>query len=641
MKKILVLIATIALSLTLAGCTPKEVEKIVEVEKELPAIPAEVTMEDVDMYLGRPDVQYVDLRNFDDKMASGYIAGFEFIPFFDYLEATGALVRTDGWNHDAANIQNQATIFGLFDEDKTIFLMCGSGTRAGFVKSALEELGYENVINVGGIANYTGDNKVLGDGSYNVEVQLPIPAEVTMDNIDMYLGRNDVQYVDLRNFDDKMASGYIAGFEFIPFFDYLEFTGALVRTDGWNHDAANIQNQATLFGLFDEDKTIFLMCGSGTRAGFFKSALEELGYTKVINVGGIANYAGDNKVLGDGSYKTIPQMSGALTPGLYTAVDPQTQYTATISVNAHGYIEHVEFDAMYHGTTKNTLDTAYTLGSGVTWKAEAAELAAYVQANQGWGDITLNVTDITGMNMLTAPRHFAYIDHANSPDDVSGVTIGTEGFVLAWNLVIEQAGGTPVAGVPTSQEWVDAHGPAFTYEDGVFTGDTDAGYTAMVTIEDGKIVDVFFDALNVRYTTTINYDVVIPAELCTADDVTNGVLDVNGDACVLEAVKVAEYTEDQVEVVFTTFSTKQALQEAYTLASGITWAAEADELADAIVDAQQWDPLWVIILGGEGQHDDFDMTDAYTADAVGGVTIGMEGFKEAFEEAIAKAVPVS
>lgn len=467
----------------------------------------------------------------------------------------------------------------------------------------------------------------------------------TMDDIndvDDYLGRPDVQYVDLRNFDDKMKSGYIAGFEMIPFFDYLEAADVLVRTDGdWTFAAADIVNQGGLFELFDQDKTIFLMCGSGTRAGFVMDALLSLGYEDVINVGGISSYTGDNKVLGDGTFELNHPMSGSFTPGTYFAVDPTTQYTATIVVGAGGYIEDVVFDAMYHGTTKNTLGAGYTLGSGVTWQAEAAELAAYVQANQGWGEIILDVTDITGMNMLTAPHHFIEINHDGAVDAVSGVTIGAEGFVLAWNLAIEMAGGTAIADIPTSDEWAAAHAPAYVYNDGVFFGDTDAGYTARVTIEDGVITDVYFDALNVRTSTEIVYDVEIPAVLCDADDVTAGTLDAAGAACVLDAVKVASYLEDQVTVTYTTFSTKQALQEGYTLASGITWAAEADELAAAIVDMQQWDPLWVIIPGVDGGHDDFDMTDTYTVDAVGGVTIGMEGFYESFEEAITKAIPTT
>jgi rhodanese-related sulfurtransferase len=185
MKKLLVIIAAVMLTLTLAGCTKevevpvieyvdREVEVEVEVEKELPVIPAEVTMADLDMYLGRPDVQYVDLRNFDDKMAAGYISGFEFIPFFDYLEYEGILVRTDGdWVFDADDIKLAAGLRALFNDDKTIFLMCGSGTRAGYVKAALEELGYDDVINVGGISTYLdGDavNAVPGDDSYTINM---------------------------------------------------------------------------------------------------------------------------------------------------------------------------------------------------------------------------------------------------------------------------------------------------------------------------------------------------------------------------------------------------------------------------------------------------------------------------------------
>ena len=61
------------------------------------------------------------------------------------------------------NVTNEAQVRNLFNDDaEAIFLMCGSGTRAGWVLDALEGLGYDNVINVGGIGSYTGDNKVLG-----------------------------------------------------------------------------------------------------------------------------------------------------------------------------------------------------------------------------------------------------------------------------------------------------------------------------------------------------------------------------------------------------------------------------------------------------------------------------------------------
>jgi len=462
-----------------------------------------------------------------------------------------------------------------------------------------------------------------------VPMELPeLPEVVDMTNVDDYLGRPDVQYVDLRNFDDKMNSGYIAGFEFIPFFEYLEYSNILVRTNAWTFETASIKNAAALEGLFDMDKTIFLMCGSGTRAGFVKDALDSLGYT-TYNVGGITNYAGEAKVLGDGTYNLVVPKVGPYTPGTYFAVDPQTQYTTSIVVGANGAIESVVFDALYHGTTKNTLDAAYTLGSGVTWKSEADLLAAYVLANQGWGEIVLDVTDITGMNALTAPNHFirldreTTIDPETSPDAVAGVSIGAEGFVLSWNLAIAMAteAGTlgVIPNVPTSDEWVAAHAPAFNYVDGQYFGmDEDSGYSALVTIEGGVIVDVFFDAI--RLTTHIEYDVPFVNNNGTKTDLTDDFDDVK-DVIVVDAM-----------------TTKQALQEAYTLGSGITWAAEADELAEAIIDAQEWSDAWLIISGSKEL---FDMTDTTTADAVGGVTIGLEGFMIAFEEAMEQATPAS
>jgi rhodanese-related sulfurtransferase/uncharacterized protein with FMN-binding domain len=608
MKKVLVLLAVFMLTLTLAACGTDCVEC-----DELPEVPETLMLEDAnfDEFLGRPEVQYVDLRNFDDKMNAGYVSGFEMIPFFDYLEGEDVLVRTDGWNFEAAGIMNQAQLENLFDKDaEYIFLMCGSGTRAGFVLDALESIGYTNVMNVGGISNYAGDAKVLGDESFVLDPVADLPEVVDMTNVDMYLGRDDVQYVDLRNFDDKMNAGYISGFEFIPFFDYLEHEDVLVRTDGWNFEAAGIMNQAQLENLFDKDAgAIFLMCGSGTRAGFVLDALESIGYTNVINVGGISSYAGDNKVLGDETFVLNHPATGMYTPGTYFAVDPQTQYTTTIVVGEGGAIEDVVFDAMYNGTTKNALGDAYMLASGVSWKSQADELAAYVVANQGWGEILLDVTDLTGLNYYTTPHHFIEIDHTGTVDAVAGVSIGAEGFVLSWNLAIAQAGGTVIAGVPTSQEWVDAHNSPYDLVDGVYFGDTDGGYTAKVTIENNMIVDVYFDA--VRVVASINN---------------------NGTP--------ADDTDDFIE--YTTFSTKQALGEGYMLASGFTWAEEANELADAIVDAGQWNPAWVIIPGAtEDDHDKFDMTDTTTADDVGGVTIGIEGFVEAFEEALAKAQPTT
>jgi len=290
MKKLLSLMMVMVAVFTLAACSPKEVE-----------IPAEVTMENVDTILERDGIQLVDLRNYSDKMASGYIDGFEIISFFEYLE-NNALVRNNGWTWQDDNVTDAAILENFFDKEAdAIILMCGSGTRAGFVMSALESIGYTNVQNAGGIKDYAGDFMVLGDGAYTTKA---LPLSVTMANVDSVLDADNVQLVDLRNWQDKMASGYIAGFEMIPFFQYLELEGYLVRTDGnWDFAAEDVVDASILENFFDKDaRAIYLMCGSGTRAGFVMAALESLGYTNVVNVGGIADYDGDNRVMGDATY---------------------------------------------------------------------------------------------------------------------------------------------------------------------------------------------------------------------------------------------------------------------------------------------------------------------------------------------------
>lgn len=614
MKKLLLLVAAFALTLTLAGCNGKE---------ELAALPDEVTMANVDEYLGRPDVQYVDLRNFDEKMKSGYILGFEVIPYFDYLQATDILAKNaSDWTFVATNLKNENALKDLFDMDKAIFLMCGSGTRAAYVKSALESIGFENVYNVGGFADYDGDNAVAGDGMYNVVVELPLPTVVDMTNIDMYLGRSDVQYVDLRNFDDKMKSGYIAGFEMIPFFDYLEYEGILVRTDGnFTFAAEDILSQAGLRGLFTQDKTIFLMCGSGTRAGYVKEALESLGYDNVYNVGGIGSYAGNNLVLGDDTYTLDTLVKGEYTPGTYFGNDPIGGYMATVIINDKGGIGSVTFDAVQGMTTKQNLQYDYGMkarGATYEWFEHANMLADYIVANQGWGDISIEETAFDSTwNALTVPHHIIEFDAENNPDSVAGVTIGAEGFVFAWNAAISQASTTDLGVVAidiTPAEWAAAHAPAMDLVDGVYFGlDEASGYNVKVTIVDSFITEVFFDAIYGVY------------QGCD-----------NGSGVVDPLVDKATCS-DEWEVYVQT--TKQVLQDGYTLASGITWAAEANELAAAIVKYQEWRAEWAIVPSGS--HDKFDVADAEVILDVAGVTIGVEGFLAAWEEAIAQAQPVA
>jgi len=170
MKKFFAVFVLAFLAIGFVGCE----KTTTEVTTEAPGAPESITMANVDEYLYNADFQFVDLRNFDDQMADGWIRGFEMIPFFDYLEYMDILVRVDGWSFDETAIKDESALRALFDEDKYIVLMCAGGTRAGFVKDALDSLGYENVYNAGGLSAYEGENLVLGVGVY--DITMPDPA---------------------------------------------------------------------------------------------------------------------------------------------------------------------------------------------------------------------------------------------------------------------------------------------------------------------------------------------------------------------------------------------------------------------------------------------------------------------------------
>lgn len=293
MKKFTIILLVLAMVLSIMSCgdTGEEAEESAALTGD-----EEITMENVDEYLDA-DARFVDLRDFSDMFRGGYIAGFEVVPFFQYLEGR-ALVRNNGWEFSEEDLVDAGVLENVFgSKDDVIVLMCGSGARAGYTKDALENLGYESVINAGGIRDYQGDNKVHGDGEYSGVAALP--EEVTMENVDNVLERPGAKYVDLRNVEDKYTGGYIDGFEIVSFFEYLE-DNALVRNNGWEFSEEDIVDAGILENIFGaKDREIFVMCGSGTRSGYIKDALESIGYEEVHNAGGIRDYQGDNKIFGD------------------------------------------------------------------------------------------------------------------------------------------------------------------------------------------------------------------------------------------------------------------------------------------------------------------------------------------------------
>lgn len=158
MRKLLLQIVLIQ-TIFLVGCSQGKTDKIEIKNGDI------ITMENVDDYMFRDDVQYVDLRNFDSRFLDGFIYSFESIPFYDYLDYR-AFDRNDTYVFEPSHIISERQIERFFDKDKTIFLYADGCVRSGYILDLLTYLGYDSVFTLGGFFNYEGEHKVLGDGRY-------------------------------------------------------------------------------------------------------------------------------------------------------------------------------------------------------------------------------------------------------------------------------------------------------------------------------------------------------------------------------------------------------------------------------------------------------------------------------------------
>ena len=91
--------------------------------------------EGIEMAKGNPKAVIVDVRR-DDEYKAGHIPG--------------ALLLT------LEKITNESAAKVLPDKSQMIFIYCRSGRRSKIVANKLLELGYTNLIEFGGILDYTG-----------------------------------------------------------------------------------------------------------------------------------------------------------------------------------------------------------------------------------------------------------------------------------------------------------------------------------------------------------------------------------------------------------------------------------------------------------------------------------------------------
>lgn len=152
-------------SVLLVGCSDCECDEC----EDLVEINADdiITMENLDDYMFRDDVQYIDLRNYATKFLSGYIKSFETISFFEYLDHR-AFERNNENIFSPDHVKSELIINLFFDKDKAIFLFDSGCMRAGYLQDLLYHLGYERVYYLGGFYEYNGDHRVAGDGTFDL-----------------------------------------------------------------------------------------------------------------------------------------------------------------------------------------------------------------------------------------------------------------------------------------------------------------------------------------------------------------------------------------------------------------------------------------------------------------------------------------
>lgn len=125
-------------------------------------------------------------------------------------------------------------------------------------------------------------------------------------NLDLYLFRDDVQYVDLRNMDIVFEEGYVCGFQFIPFYQLVaSFTSANTLYTMRRTESASAGQVGSFIANFEEseeqinyyfskDLPIFFLSQGGSEAAYMINLLIQLGYDgkKLYNAGGIVNNEG-------------------------------------------------------------------------------------------------------------------------------------------------------------------------------------------------------------------------------------------------------------------------------------------------------------------------------------------------------------
>jgi len=127
-------------------------------------------------------------------------------------------------------------------------------------------------------------------------------SSVTTLNLDEYLFRDDVMYIDLRYTSNILENGHVAGFQFYSFYEFIAHYNnpkTLFKMNGTgglsgSFTANYVESEKIITSLFPKNKKIFAISESGDVSTYFFRLLHQLGYdpSLLYNVGGFDNNAG-------------------------------------------------------------------------------------------------------------------------------------------------------------------------------------------------------------------------------------------------------------------------------------------------------------------------------------------------------------
>ncbi len=144
MKRILIILMAI-IALTAVGCsggeqpvatTAAETETTTAAGQATEQLPKDTSLDEaVKLVAGDADIYFFDVRT-AEEYAAGHVPNAELLPL-DQLEAKIGDIAAD--------------------KDAKIIVYCRSGNRSGQAQGLLNDIGYHNVCNAGGIINYSGE----------------------------------------------------------------------------------------------------------------------------------------------------------------------------------------------------------------------------------------------------------------------------------------------------------------------------------------------------------------------------------------------------------------------------------------------------------------------------------------------------